>query len=79
MLQAAIIGAGNISHAHILAYIQFPARVRIAALVDILPGNAEKVKAQYGLECDCYLDHHETVSQTELGCGGITLGSFDTK
>ena len=47
MIQVAIIGTGNISHLHIHAYLQFPERVRIAALVDIIPGKAEKVKAQY--------------------------------
>ncbi|MBR6029993.1 MAG: Gfo/Idh/MocA family oxidoreductase [Clostridia bacterium] len=68
MLQVAIVGTGNISHAHIHAYLQFPERVRIAALVDIVPGKAEKVRAQYGLDCECYEDHREMLKQ-----GGIDL------
>ncbi len=66
MIQVAIIGTGNISHAHIHAYLQFPERVHIAALVDIIPGKAEKVKAQYGLDCDCYLDHHDILSREDI-------------
>ena len=31
MLQVAIIGTGNISHAHIQAYLRFPERVRMIA------------------------------------------------
>ena len=66
MLQAAIVGTGSISHAHIQAYLLFPERVRIAALVDIVPGKAEKVKAQYGLDCDCYLDHHDILDREDI-------------
>ena len=49
MINVAIIGTGGISHAHIKAYLQFPERCRIAALVDIIPGKAQHVKEQYGL------------------------------
>ena len=66
MIQVAIIGTGNISHAHIHAYLQFPERVHIAALVDIIPGKAEKVKAQYGLDADCYLDHHDILGRDDI-------------
>lgn len=66
MIQVAIIGTGNISHAHIHAYLQFPERVHIAALVDIIPGKAEKVKAQYGLDADCYLDHHDILGREDI-------------
>ena len=50
MIRVAIVGTGGISHAHIKAYLQFPDRCRIAALVDIIPGKAQRVKEQYGLE-----------------------------
>ncbi|MBQ9306365.1 MAG: Gfo/Idh/MocA family oxidoreductase [Clostridia bacterium] len=66
MIQVAIIGTGNISHAHIHAYLLFPERVHIAALVDIIPGKAEKVKKQYGLDCDCYLDHHNILTRPDI-------------
>ena len=63
MIRIAIVGTGGISHAHIKAYLQFPERCRIVALVDIIPGKAQKVKEQYGLDADVYLDHHEILDQ----------------
>jgi len=63
MIRIAIVGNGGISHAHIKAYLQFPERCRIVALVDIIPGKAQKVKEQYGLDADVYLDHHEILDR----------------
>ena len=63
MINVAIVGTGGISHAHIQAYLQFPERCRIAALVDIIPGKAQRVKEQYGLDADVYLDHHEILDR----------------
>ena len=59
MIRIAIVGTGNISHAHIKAYLQFPERCRIVALVDIVPGKAQKVKEQYHLEAEVFLDHRQ--------------------
>ena len=66
MIRVAIVGTGNISHAHIGAYLTFPERCRIAALVDIVPGKAQKVKDQYHLDCDVYLDHHDLLSRRDI-------------
>ena len=66
MIQVAIIGTGNISHSHIHAWLLFPDRVRIAALVDIIPGKAQRVKEQYGLDCDVYLDHHDVLARKDI-------------
>lgn len=63
MINVAIIGTGGISHAHIKAYLKFQDRCRIAALVDIIPGKAQRVKEQYGLDADVYLDHHEILDK----------------
>ena len=52
MIRIAVVGTGGISHAHIQAYLKFPDRCRIAALVDIVPGKAQRVKEQYGLDLD---------------------------
>ena len=59
MIRIAIVGTGNISHAHIKAYLQFPERCRIVALVDIVPGKAQKVKEQYHLDAEVFLDHRQ--------------------
>ena len=60
MINVAIVGTGGISHAHIGAWLQFPERCRIVALVDIIPGKAQRVKEQYRLDgAEVFLDHHE--------------------
>ena len=63
MIRVAIVGTGGISHAHIQAYLQFPDRCRIAALVDIIPGKAQRVKEQYGLDAEVFLDHHDILGK----------------
>ena len=63
MINVAIVGTGGISHAHIDAYLQFPDRCRIAALVDIIPGKAQRVKEQYGLDAEVYTDHHDILNK----------------
>ena len=59
MIRIAVIGTGGISHAHIQAYLKFPERCVITALVDIIPGKAQRVKEQYHLDADVFLDHHD--------------------
>ena len=59
MIRIAIVGTGNIAHAHVGAYKQFPDRCQIVALVDIVPGKAQKVKEQYGLDAQVFTDHRE--------------------
>ena len=66
MLRIAIVGTGNISHAHIGAYLTFPERCKIVALVDILPEKAQKVKEQYHLDCDVYDDHQKLLPRTDI-------------
>ncbi|MER1993759.1 MAG: Gfo/Idh/MocA family oxidoreductase, partial [Eubacteriales bacterium] len=63
MINVAIVGTGGISHAHIQAYLKFPERCRISALVDIIPEKAQRVKEQYGLDADVYLDHHDILDK----------------
>ena len=63
MINVAIIGTGGISHAHIQAYLKFPDRCRIVALVDIIPGKAQRVKEQYHLDAEVFLDHHEILNK----------------
>ena len=63
MITVAIVGTGGISHAHIKAYLQFPERCRIVALVDIVPGKAQRVKEQYNLDAEVYLDHHQILDR----------------
>ncbi len=57
MITIAVVGTGGISHAHIGAWMKFPERCKITALVDIVPGKAQKVKEQYGLDAQVFTDH----------------------
>ena len=66
MIRVAIVGTGTISHAHIRAYLTFPERCRIVALVDIVQGKAQRVKEQYQLDCDVYLDHHDLLHREDI-------------
>lgn len=50
MLSIGIIGTGNISRAHLAAYLEFPEEVRIVGLTDIDPVKAEAVRAAHGLD-----------------------------
>ena len=63
MIRIAVVGTGNISHAHIRAYLRFPDRCRIAALVDIVPGKAQRVKERYGLDAEVFTDHREILDR----------------
>ena len=49
MLNVGIIGTGNISGAHIAAYLAFPEDVRIVGLADIVPAKAEAKRSEHGL------------------------------
>ena len=76
MIQVAVIGTGNISHAHIRAYLLFPERCRIAALVDIIPGKAQKVKEQYHLDCDIYERYEDLLPRRDIDLADICTPPF---
>lgn len=62
MIQAAIVGCGNIAHSHVEGLLAFPDRCRIAALCDIYPEKAEKMKQKYGLGCPVFDDHEKMLA-----------------
>lgn len=66
MIRVAIVGTGNISQAHIQAYLTFPQRCKIVALVDIMPEKAEEKKARFGLDCDVYDDHLKILDRKDI-------------
>jgi predicted dehydrogenase len=57
VLNVAIVGAGAISSSHVEAYLAFPDRCRIVALVDIYPEKAERQIAKYHLDAVAYDSH----------------------
>ena len=66
MIRIAIVGTGNIAHAHVQAYLQFPQRCKIVALVDIVPAKAQAMKEKYGLDAQVYDDHQQILPLTDI-------------
>ncbi len=62
MINVAIVGTGNISHAHMEGLLTFPERCKVVALCDIYPEKAEAMKAKYGLDCEVFDDHNAMLS-----------------
>ena len=63
MLKVAIIGSGAISSAHIEAYLQFPTRCKIVAIVDIYENKALAQIQKFGLEASAYTDYKEILAE----------------
>ena len=72
MIKVAVIGNGGICPAHISAYLQFPDRCKIVALVDIVPGKAAKMRDRFSLDCETLEDYHDLFSM------GIDLADICT-
>jgi len=66
MIRIAIVGTGNIAHAHVQGYLTFPERCEIVALVDIVPEKAQRMKEKYGLNADVYDDHQQILGRTDI-------------
>lgn len=62
MIHVAVVGCGNIAHAHVEGLLTFPERCRIVALCDIYPEKAEAMRQKYGLDCQVYDDHEKMLS-----------------
>ncbi|HTT92900.1 MAG TPA: Gfo/Idh/MocA family oxidoreductase [Acidimicrobiales bacterium] len=57
MINVAVVGAGAISSSHIEAYLAFPDRAQIVAVVDIYPEKAERQVAKYALNATVFDTH----------------------
>lgn len=66
MIRVAIVGTGNICPKHIRAYLSFPERCKIVALVDIYPEKARRMAADFHLNCDVYDDHHALLPRCDI-------------
>lgn len=66
MIRVAIVGLGNISPAHIMAYLTFPERAKIVAMVDILPEKARKRAEEFGIDCEILDDHHKLLDRSDI-------------
>lgn len=66
MIRVAIIGTGSIANAHVQAYLQFPERCRIVALVDIVPEKARRMNERYQLSAEVLDDHHALLGRRDI-------------
>ena len=67
MINVAIIGTGNISPKHIEAYLKFPERCKIVALVDIYPEKAEAKAKEFNLtDVEIYDSHKALLDKEDL-------------
>ena len=66
MIRVAIIGTGSIANAHVQAYLQFPERCRIVALVDIVPKKARRMNERYQLSAEVLDDHHALLGRRDI-------------
>lgn len=77
MIQVAIIGTGGIANAHIQAYLSFPERCKIVALVDIVPEKAERMKERYRLsETQVYSSHQELLQKGDIDLADVCTPPF---
>lgn len=61
MLRVAVVGTGNIASLHIRAYLAFPERCRIVAVVDRFTESAYAKKAEFQLEDAEVYDSHQAL------------------
>lgn len=66
MIRVAIVGTGNIAHAHVESYLKFPERCEIVALVDIVPEKAQRMKDRFGLNAVVCDDHLKILDRTDI-------------
>lgn len=76
MIRVAIIGTGNISPAHISAYLAFPERCKITALVDIYPEKARAKAEQFGLDAEILDSHKLLLGRTDIDLVSICTPPF---
>jgi predicted dehydrogenase len=71
MHDIAIIGTGGISDSHIQAFLQFPEKCRIVALVDIYPQKAVQKAERYGLNAKIYSDHKDLINDGNFDLASV--------
>jgi predicted dehydrogenase len=76
MIRVAIIGTGNISAAHINAYLAFPERCKIVALCDIYPEKAKEKQEKYNLEADVVDNHEKLLSREDIDLISVCTPPF---
>lgn len=73
MLGVAIIGTGDIADSHIEAYLRFPERCAIRAVVDLEQAKARQKADKFGLRCDALADYRELLGRGDIDMVSICL------
>ncbi len=77
MLSIAIVGAGAVADSHIQAYLKFPDRCRVVALVDLYPDKAREKAARHGLQAAVCQDLAQLLAEVDFDAGSICLPPFE--
>ncbi|HAE22647.1 MAG TPA: oxidoreductase [Spirochaetaceae bacterium] len=73
MIGVAIIGTGDIADFHIEAYLRFPERCAIRAVVDLEQAKARQKADKFGLSCEALADYRELLTRNDIGLVSICL------
>jgi len=76
MINAAVIGTGNISQQHINGYLAFPERCRITHLADIFPEKAHTKNSGYNLGAKVSASHKEILDAPDIDLVSICTPPF---
>ena len=66
MIRVAIVGTGNIAHAHMEAYRTLKDRCAVVALVDIIPGKAQRFMEEFQLNCTVCTSHNNILPRQDI-------------
>ena len=67
MIKVAVVGAGNISLSHIRAYLNFPQRCTVVALVDVSADRAEARRLEFDLpHARVYATHEDLLAHEDV-------------
>ncbi len=69
MIDVAVVGAGAIAPSHVEAYLRFPQRCRIVAVVDIYPEKAQRLVERFGLDAVVADDVHDVLGDRARAAG----------
>jgi UDP-N-acetyl-2-amino-2-deoxyglucuronate dehydrogenase len=76
MIRVAIVGTGNIAHAHAAAFLEFKDRCVIAALADIVPGKAADFGARHGVAAEACESHVELLERADADLVSVCTPPF---
>jgi len=69
VIDVAVVGAGAIAPSHVEAYLRFPERCRIVAVVDIYPEKARRLVERFGLDAVVADDVHDVLGASARSAG----------